>query len=273
MEKESPPQRSRGGYLEALLSSCPVAILAIDATGVIQFANKEALNIFERDVQEIVGESIVSLYENMEVAKETNRRLYKNGGMVHDHDSRIRTKTGKILPVRISASHLKDSAGNYAGAVGYFETYRPWAAAEIKLKAQVQELEAKLDKWKDRVTPVFELYPGIAGVVIVGSLDVARFDRITANLLNHMKDTETDVAIIDLAAAVADDDVAASLVKVVRTIYLMGATCMLAGVKPALAQAIEPLVEDISLIESYSTLHVALEAALESIGLKICERD
>ncbi len=273
MEKGPAPQRSRGGYLEALLTSCPFAILAIDSEGIITFANKEAAKMVERDMKELVGESIVMLYENPEAARETNRKIYANGGTIRDYESRAKTKSGKLIPVRISATHLKDSASNYMGAVGFFEPYRPWSAAESQLKLQVQDLEAKLEKWKDRTTPVFELYSGIAMVVIVGSLDVIRLDRIIGNLLNRMVGSKMQIAIIDLSEASAESEVAAPLVKAIRAIHLLGARCILAGMQIPLAQAMEQVVGDISFIKSYSSIDVALEAALSSIGYEISKKD
>ncbi len=56
----------RGGHLEALLNSCPDAILAVNAEGIIKFANKEACRLTERTMNELIGESIVDMYENLE---------------------------------------------------------------------------------------------------------------------------------------------------------------------------------------------------------------
>ena len=117
METQPTPKKSKGGYLEALLNSCPSAILAINTDGILTFANKEACNLAGCDMQGIIGENIASIYENPELARETNRKLHMSGGIINDHESRIKTKGEKIVPVRISAAHLKDSSGNYVGAV------------------------------------------------------------------------------------------------------------------------------------------------------------
>ena len=136
---------NRGGHLEALLSGDPDAILAINAEGIIQFANKEACKLTERDMNELIGESIVEIYETLELAKETNRKLYKSGGTIHEHESRVKTRSGKVVPVRISASHLKDSAGKYIGGIGYFARYHPSPLAEAEVKARLEQIEAMLD--------------------------------------------------------------------------------------------------------------------------------
>jgi rsbT co-antagonist protein RsbR len=264
----------RGGHLEALLNGCPDAIIAINAEGTIKFANKEACNLTEREMNELIGESIVDVYETLETAKETNRRLYEGGGTVHDHESRIRTKSGKFVPVRISASHLKDSTGKYIGGVGYFARYRPWSGAEAEVKARVDELEDKLDKWKALAAPVFELYPGLSVMVVVGHLDVDRFEDITTNLLNHIAGVKTRVVLLDLSAAIMDEEkVAEQLRKTVRAVRLLGADCVVAGMQTALARALEPLVTDIDMAKNFSCMELALEAALDIIGCKISPKD
>ncbi len=275
MDKEESvrrPRSGRGGYLEALLNACPDAIIATDAEGKITFANKVAAKLVDRDLHDLIGESIVTVYENLEAARETNRKLYISGGVVHDHESRARTKSGKVVPVRISASHLQDSSGNYIGSVGYFQTYRPWSVNEIKAKEYSDELEARLEEWQDVGTPIFELYPGLSVVVIVGRLNVTRFDRITKNMLSHVKEAKTRVTMIDLSAALlsnGDTALAGQLVKAIRTLRLLGSECVLAGIQSSLAQAMEPLITDLSLVKSYSRTEVALDEALKCAGFEI----
>jgi rsbT co-antagonist protein RsbR len=268
MEKQVTTRR--GGHLEALLNGCPDAILAISAEGIIKFANKEACKLTERSMNELIGESIVEVYENKEAAREANRQIYQAGGTIHDMETRAKTKSGKLIPVRVSASHLYDSNGKYIGGVGYFAQYRPWTGAEAEVKARVDELEAMLDKWKALAAPVFELYPGLSIMVVVGHLDVDRFEDITTNLLNHIAGVKTRVVLLDLSAAVMDEEkVAEKLRKTVRAVRLLGAECVVAGMQTALARALEPLITDIGMAKNFSCMELALEAALDIIGCKI----
>jgi rsbT co-antagonist protein RsbR len=263
----------RGGHLEALLNGCPDAILAIDAKGIIKFANKEACKLTERAMNELIGESIVELYENLEAARVMNRKIYEGGGTVHDVESKTKTKSGKLVPVRVSASHLRDSAGNYIGGVGYFAQYRPWSGAEAETKERLQELEARLDKWKALAAPVFELYPGLSIMVVVGHLDVDRFEDVTRNLLNHVGTVKTRVVLLDLSAAVVDEaEVASRLTKAIRTVRLLGASCVIAGMQTPLARAMEPLMADLGTVKSFSCTELALESALDIIGYKIQQK-
>jgi rsbT co-antagonist protein RsbR len=271
MEKQS---THRGGHLEALLNGCPDAILAIDAGGTIKFANREACKLTERSMNELIGESIVEVYENSNAAREANRKIYESGGTVHDMETKTKTKSGKLIPVRVSASHLYDSAGKYIGGVGYFAQYRPWSGAEAQVKARVDELENKLDKWKTLAAPVFELYPGLSIMVVVGHLDIDRFEDITQNLLNHVEKAKTRVVLLDLSATVADDEqVATELAKTIRTVRLLGADCIITDMQPNLAVAMEPLMPGLGTLKSYSCMDLALEEALRAIGYEIRKKD
>lgn len=273
MEKRT-SHAARGGYLEALLQGCPDAILAIDAKGTITFANQEACKLTEREMNELIGQNITIVYANPDAARETNRKLYLSGGVIHDHESMAKTKKGKLVPIRISASHLQDSAGNYTGAVGYFQTYRPWTDSEAKGKAYTEALEAQLTEWKDIGAPLYELFPGLTYVVIVGRLDTSRLQQITGNLLTQIRTSKTVVVRIDIGAALIDDapSVAAELLKMIRSIRLLGAQSIITGMEPPLAMAMEPLVTDVSLIKSFVPRDAALKAALDIIGYEIREK-
>ena len=143
------PQRDK--KLESLLRGCQDAVLATNAEGIIQFANDAACQLTERNMNELIGESIVEVYENMEAARAANRKIFQAGGTIHDMDSRTRTKNGKIIPVRISAAHLFDANGKYMGGVGYFVRYKPSTPVEVveaEVKARLGKIEPMLESFK-----------------------------------------------------------------------------------------------------------------------------
>lgn len=261
----------RGGYLEALLNDAPDAILAIDSKGIITFANQQACELTEREMKELVGQSITIVYASVDAARETNRKLYLSGGIIHDHESMVKTKQGKLIPIRICASHLKDSAGNYTGAVGYFQRYEPFTENGKRAQARIDELEAQLAEWKDIGTPIYEHLPGLSYVRVVGRLDGERLNQVTSNLLTHMRTYKTVVVRIDLSAALIDDPagVATELLKMIRSVRLLGAESILTGMETRLVLAMEPLVSDVSLIKSFGSMDAAFEAALNIIGYEI----
>jgi PAS domain S-box-containing protein len=148
MDKKT--QSLRNIRMDALLTSD--AVLAINAEGIIKFANEEACALTERTMNELIGESIVEVYASIELAREVNRKIYRAGGSVHNVESKTKTKSGKIIPVHISASHLRDGNGKYIGGVGYFVRYKQGIVEgiveEAQIKARVDQLEAKMENWK-----------------------------------------------------------------------------------------------------------------------------
>ncbi len=111
-------------------------------------------------------------------------------------------------------------------------------------------------------------------MVVVGHLDADRFEHITTNLLNHITSVKTRVVLLDLSPAVMDEEkVAEQLKKTVRAVRLLGVECVVAGMQTALARALEPLITDISMAKNFSCMDLALEAALNIIGCKICPKD
>ena len=262
-----------GGHLEALLNGCPDAILAISAEGIIKFANKEACKLTERSMNELIGESIVDVYESIEAAREANRKIYQAGGTIHDMETKTKTKSGKIIQVRVSASHLYDSNGKYIGGVGYFAKYRPWGGAEAQVKARLEQLETRLESLKQLAAPVFELYPGISAMMVVGDLDVDRFKGIASSLLSHIEKVKTRVVVIDLSAVITDDnEVATQLAKTIRTVRLLGAECIIADMPTNLARAIEPMLVELGSLKAFNCMNLALEEALKTIGYEIREK-
>ncbi len=264
----------RGGYLEALLIGSPLAILATNADGVITFANNEACKMTEREMRELVGESIVIVYENLDAARETNRQIYIHGGSLRDHETHCKTKSGKLVKVRVSAAHLKDSGGNFAGAVGFFETYRPWTDAEAKSRILISQLQAKLDEYKNITVPFFELLPGLVMVMLGPQVEPGNLERITNSILQKMKANKSKVVLIDLNnISAADGILAGQLCKMIRTINLSGSKCIMAGIQPDFAQVMEPLIGDISYLKFFGSVDQALEASLEVLGFHLCRKD
>ncbi len=262
-----------GGHLEALLNGCPDAILAINAEGVIVFANKEACKLTERGMNELIGGSIVEVYENIEAARSANRKIYEAGGTIHDMETITKTKSGKLIPVRVSASHLYDSTGKYIGGVGYFAKYRPWGGAEAQTKARLEQVEAKLESLKTLTNPILELYPGLSVIVLAGEVNNDRFKEVSSILLSHVEKKKTRVVLIDLSNAVVDDDeVARQFAKTVRMVRLVGADCIIVGLPANLAIAIEPMLAELVSLKTYNCMDIALQEALRVVGYEISRK-
>ena len=119
-------------------------------------------------------------------------------------------------------------------------------------------------------TPVIQLWDGILAVPLVGTLDSARTQIVMETLLQEIVDTESDIAIIDITGVpTVDTLVAQHLLKTVAAASLMGADCIISGIRPQIAQTIVQLGAEFPGIRTKATLAGALGLALRDLNLAI----
>jgi rsbT co-antagonist protein RsbR len=119
-------------------------------------------------------------------------------------------------------------------------------------------------------TPVVKLWDGILALPMVGTLDSARTQVVMESLLNKIVDTGSEVAILDITGVpTVDTLVAQHLLKTVTALRLMGAECIISGVRPQIAQTIVHLGVDLQGVTTKATLADALSLALKQMGYKI----
>ncbi len=143
-----------------------------------------------------------------------------------------------------------------AGALS-FETYVE--GREEIIRRQSQQL-------MEQSTPVVRLWRQVLAVPLIGTLDTARTQVVMENLLQAIQDHEALVAIIDITGVpTVDTAVAQHLMQTVNAVRLMGADCVISGVRPSIAQTIAQLGIDLSTILTRATLADALAAAIKLI--------
>ena len=119
-------------------------------------------------------------------------------------------------------------------------------------------------------TPVIKLWDGILAVPMIGTLDSSRTQIVMETLLQAIAETESRLAIIDITGVpTVDTLVAQHLLKTVAAIRLMGADCIISGIRPQIAQTMVHLGIDLKGIVSKATLADAFAIAMKQSGLKI----
>jgi rsbT co-antagonist protein RsbR len=116
-------------------------------------------------------------------------------------------------------------------------------------------------------TPVVKLWEGILALPMIGTLDSARTQVVMESLLQRILETGAEVAIIDITGVpTVDTLVAQHLIKTVTAARLMGADCIISGVRPQIAATIVHLGVDLSGVVTKATLADAFRAALRRLG-------
>jgi rsbT co-antagonist protein RsbR len=116
-------------------------------------------------------------------------------------------------------------------------------------------------------TPVVKLWHGILALPLIGTLDSARTQVVMENVLQKIVDTGAAIAIIDITGVpMVDTLVAQHLMKTIAAARLMGADCIISGIRPQIAQTIVHLGVNLEDVVTKSTLADAFLVALERTG-------
>ncbi|PZW64546.1 rsbT co-antagonist protein RsbR [Pseudomonas sp. URMO17WK12:I1] len=134
---------------------------------------------------------------------------------------------------------------------------------EAVIKRQQEEL-------LELSTPVVKLWDGILALPMIGTLDSQRTQVVMESLLQRIVETGSEIAIIDITGVpTVDTLVAQHLLKTVTAIRLMGADCIISGIRPQIAQTIVHLGLDLQGVSTKANLADALKLALSRLGVSL----
>ena len=141
---------------------------------------------------------------------------------------------------------------------------------EVYQRSREDIIKRQQDELLELSTPVIKLWDGVLAVPMIGTLDSGRTQLVMESLLQRIVDTGSELAIIDITGVPAVDTlVAQHLLKTVTAIRLMGADCIISGIRPQIAQTIVHLGIDLQGITTKATLADALSVALKRTGYTV----
>lgn len=141
---------------------------------------------------------------------------------------------------------------------------------ETFIRGREEVILRQTDEISEISTPVIRVWDGILALPIIGTLDSSRTQVVMENLLQEIVETGSSIAILDISGVPAVDSlVAQHLMKTVSATRLMGAECIISGIRPEIAQTIVHLGIDLSNIVTKATLASALKFAFRSMKLEV----
>jgi rsbT co-antagonist protein RsbR len=162
----------------------------------------------------------------------------------------------QLFEISMKISKLIDSFG-----ITTFETF---------LKGREEVILRQTDEITEISTPVIQLWDGVLGLPIIGTLDSSRTQIVMENLLQKIVETGSSIAILDISGVPAVDSlVAQHLIKTINATRLMGAECVISGIRPEIAQTVVHLGIDLSNIVTKATLASALKYAFAQQQLEV----
>ena len=167
----------------------------------------------------------------------------------------LSTDTESLANATWSISELLDKLGLYT--------------TEIYQKTREEVISRQQEELLELSTPVVKLWDGILALPMIGTLDSARTQVVMESLLQRIVETGAEVAIIDITGVPTVDTLTAQhLLKTVTAARLMGADCIISGIRPQIAQTIVHLGVDLGAVTTKATLADAFRRALEMTGQK-----
>jgi rsbT co-antagonist protein RsbR len=141
---------------------------------------------------------------------------------------------------------------------------------EVHQKGREEVIARQQQEMMELSTPVVELWDGVLALPLIGTLDSARTQVVMESLLQRIVDTGAGIAIIDITGVpTVDTLVAQHLLKTVAAARLMGADCIISGIRPQIAQTIVHLGVELQDVLTKATLADAFAIALKRLGLSV----
>jgi len=141
---------------------------------------------------------------------------------------------------------------------------------EVYQQGREQVIQRQQQDMLELSTPVVKLWDGILALPMIGTLDSARTQVVMETLLERIVETGAEIAIIDITGVPTVDTLTAQhLLKTVTAARLMGAECIISGIRPQIAQTIVHLGVDLEGVITKANLADAFAVALSRSGLAV----
>ncbi len=141
---------------------------------------------------------------------------------------------------------------------------------EVFQKSREEIIKRQQMEMFELSTPVVKLWNGILAIPLIGTLDSARAQVVMENLLQSIVDTNSSIAIIDITGVpTVDTLIAQNLLKAASAARLMGAQCIICGIRPQIAQTMVYLGVEFGTVVTRATLADALAYAYQQLGYTV----
>ena len=146
-------------------------------------------------------------------------------------------------------------------------------ALEYAVKRREKTIAQQTTAILEMSTPVVQIWDGVLVVPLIGTLDTARAQRLTENLLQRIVATGSPIALIDITGVPAIDTKSAQhLIETVSAVRLLGGTVILTGIRPAIAQTLVHLGIDLKSVLTRPSLASGLRHAMDNLNITVTAR-
>lgn len=147
---------------------------------------------------------------------------------------------------------------------------RVTAAKEQELEEKARTIDAQCELLNALSSPVIRIWEGILVAPLIGEIDPDRAAAVREQVLDAVMKTRARAVLVDITGlTVIDESLAGEILRLVKSVRLIGAETLLVGISPEGARALAKIRVTLGDVRSFATLHDGLRAAFQSAGLRV----
>jgi PAS domain S-box-containing protein len=282
--------RTASLYARSLIEASLDPLVTISADGKIMGVNKATELVTGVSREQLIGSDFSEYFTEPQKAREGYQEVFSKG-FVKDYPLAIRHSSGRVTEVLYNASVYKNETGEVQGVFAAARDITELKRAEEQLRKAHQELEVRVQERTAELTkamellkeqqkafmevsvPVVKVWNRILLVPLIGVFDSQRAELLMEMLLTELENTQAKVAILDVSGIpIVDSLVAKHLIRTVSAVKLMGAECIVTGIRSRISQTIVQLGIDLSGITTRTALAEGLKVALDLTDQKVVSK-
>jgi PAS domain S-box-containing protein len=245
----------QGGMLRLLLDNLDIVVWAVDEQGIFTFQEGRGLQAAGMRPGQLVGQSIIDLYQDPDIRRAMNGETVHTSGGSHG----IFWESW-YLPIQKDGDHV-------SGAMGLSLNVTETQRAKIELESKLALIERQQEVIRNLETPVIQVWDKVVTLPMVGVVDSLRAARVMDDLLASVTRTQAQFAILDLTGVdIVDTNTAAHLIQMIEAVRLLGAEGIITGIRPNVAQTMVTLGLDMSRVTTLATLRDGLSLCIRRLS-------
>ncbi|MFF4804658.1 STAS domain-containing protein [Streptomyces sp. NPDC001351] len=224
-------------------------------------------------LEDIAAPGFDSVRDQLGRMSGTRLRAGSSTARIADEVAALRSPVAELLRAEFSDPAAPEAAEGMLALTVLMGTLR-LVVMQTALSSGEELIARQRQQLLEVATPVISLWDGVVAVPLIGTLDSARSQVVMESLLEGIVGKRARYAILDITGVpTVDSLVAQHLMKTVAAARLMGAECIVSGIRPAIAQTIVQLGIDLSSVLTRASLADALAYALSRLGIEVSPRE
>ena len=255
------------GKMEMLLASVPDPLFTVDADMNITNMNAAAAELLGTTVDAALGTPCAEVFRTDACdGRCMLERSIKERRAIKDERVVMTSTKGEKIEAVVNTASIVGPDGALLGGIEILRDVTVEQQRARELRHQLEIIQRQQLAIQELSTPVLQLWEGVLAIPIIGVVDSRRTAEMMEKLLDEIVARQSRFVILDITGVeIVDTKTADNFVKVMKAAELLGATCIVTGIRPAVAQTLVDLGLDLSSITTLRNLQEGLKECLRQM--------